>query len=295
MSTMLAASPAVPLAIHRSHRLIPPFTLHRPRSAAEAMGLLARYGDAAAPLAGGIDFINRLKSGAGPAHVVALDGVAELQGVTLGERRIELGAMTTHRGVQADEAVASRLPVLADYVAGLGNVRIRAQGTLGGNVMAGEPCYEILPILMALDATLHFVAGADAAPRAVAARRLADMPAAPRLLCRIAVPLRPVTILWDRSLRPMVTMVAAFARHEGHFIEMGAALGAANLGPAWIPCPALPIAPAEARRQAVSLARGWVGGWSRAVPSPRTASESWHLRAAAALLARAITRASAES
>lgn len=259
------------------------------------MGLLARYGDAAAPLAGGIDFINRLKSGAGPAHVVALDGVAELQGVTLGERRIELGAMTTHRGVQADEVVASRLPVLADYVAGLGNVRIRAQGTLGGNVMAGEPGYEILPILMALDATLHFVAGADAAPRAVAARRLADMPAAPRLLCRIAVPLRPVTILWDRSLRPMVTMVAAFARHEGHFIEMGAALGAANLGPAWIPCPALPIGPAEARRQAVSLARGWVGGWSRAVPSPRTAPESWHLRAAAALLARAITRASAES
>jgi aerobic carbon-monoxide dehydrogenase medium subunit len=292
VTAVLATDPVAAPAIHRSHWLIPPFTLHRPSSIGDTARLLAEYGDAAAPLAGGIDFTNRLKTGFGPQHVVALSGIAALRGVGLREGYVEIGAAATHREIASDPIVREHLPELAAYIAGLGNVRIRAQGTIGGNVMAGEPGYEILPILMALDAELHFVEGSEALPCRLDARALTALPVASRLLCHITIPLRPRTILWDRSLRPMITMVAAFTREGERLVAMGTALGASPIRPAWLPNPSAPISSEAARRDAAILARAWIAAWPIAGAASGE-TPSWHRRVAAVLLARAIARAAA--
>jgi aerobic carbon-monoxide dehydrogenase medium subunit len=291
VTVVLAAPRGDALAIHRSHWLIPPFTLHRPSSIGEAAGLLAEYGDAAAPVAGGIDLINRLKTGFGPPHVVALSGIAALRDIGLREGYVEIGAAATHREIASSPIVREHLPALAAYVEGLGNIRIRSQGTIGGNVMAREPGYEMLSMLMALEAELHFVAGREALPSQISARALTGLPAA-SLLCRVAIPLRLRTILWDRSLRPMITMVACFPREAERLTAMGTALGAAPLHPVWLASRAGPVSFDQAHRDAAILARDWIAAWPTA-GAVSSETPSWHRRAAAALLARAIARAAA--
>ncbi|MFQ5692435.1 MAG: FAD binding domain-containing protein [Nitrospinota bacterium] len=52
---------------------LPPFTLHDPKSIQDASRLLADYGEAAAPIAGGTAVLILMKSGLyQPAHLVNL-------------------------------------------------------------------------------------------------------------------------------------------------------------------------------------------------------------------------------
>jgi len=60
------------LAVHRSRKLIPEFRLHRPNSPAEAVALKAAAGADAVFMAGGIDMVNRMKSGAPVTEVIHL-------------------------------------------------------------------------------------------------------------------------------------------------------------------------------------------------------------------------------
>ena len=60
---MTALATPTRLAVHRSRKLIPEFRLHRPRSAAEAVAMKAAAGPGAVYMAGGIDVVNRMKSG----------------------------------------------------------------------------------------------------------------------------------------------------------------------------------------------------------------------------------------
>jgi CO/xanthine dehydrogenase FAD-binding subunit len=235
----------------------------------------------AAPIAGGLHLANRLKTGIDLAHVIALAGIARLHGARTKGDAIEIGSMMTLAEIEADPLVRAHLPAVSTYISGLGNVRIRAQGTIGGNLMAGEPGYEVLPLLMAADATLHFVSGAQSARLTLAARTFGGSPAVPALLCQIEIPLRPVTILWDRSLRPNLTVVAAFARDRGRLSALGAALGTANRYPVWLaPVDPVPLDGADAST-AARLAAEWTEPWLAA---------AWPKRAAAALLSRAIRR-----
>ncbi len=127
------------LAVHRSRKLVPEFVLHRPRTLAQACACLSEYRDEAAVIAGGIDVISRMKTGAGPAHVVAIAEIAEMHGVRLVGDCIEIGAAVTHRAAETDDLIRSRLPSVADYVSALGNIRIRCQGTVGGNAEQSGP------------------------------------------------------------------------------------------------------------------------------------------------------------
>ena len=262
------------LAVHRSRALIPEFTLHRPATLAQACALLNEYGDAATVMAGGIDLISRMKSGSGFAHVVAMSDVVELHGIHLRADRIEIGAATSHRAVETDALIKSRLPAVADYVANLGNIRIRCQGTIGGNIMADEPGYEMLALLLVLDATLHFCDPATGAARPVSARDLAASAVPPRshgLLISISIPLAPLKIVCNRDLRPALALVAGVAWPSG-----GAALIGAHRRTVWAPLALEPDATVE-----TAAAR-----WAAALPAPQLSADAGYARRVGAVLLR---------
>src|SRR5580704_15098618 len=98
------------LAVHRSRKLIPDFSLLRPRSAEEAVALQARAPETTLFMAGGIDVINRLKFGAPVATLVHLGAVPGLDDIVETEDGLIIGAAVTHDALQGSAPVQARLP-----------------------------------------------------------------------------------------------------------------------------------------------------------------------------------------
>src|SRR5690606_26911534 len=122
--------------------MLPPrFDLHRPRSLDEAVALLARHGEEAAPYAGGTELLIALKARVARfAHLVDLKGIAELRGVRAREDGgVDIGALATHHQLARDPLVRERLPGYAELSGNIANVRVRVAGTLGGNLCFAEP------------------------------------------------------------------------------------------------------------------------------------------------------------
>jgi carbon-monoxide dehydrogenase medium subunit len=248
---MLTAS-----GIAASRKRISPFRLFRPSSVEAACDLLGQWPGAVLH-AGGIDLVNRMKAGLAADTVVALDRIAELKGVRRVGDTIEIGAAATHWQIEHDPLLKACLPSVPEFVVGLGNVRIRMQGTIGGNVMAGEPGYEMLALLAALDAELHFIDWSDGTRSVVPARAWRGISQAEgRLLSVIAVRLRQVTVAWDRELRPSLGLVASLEWQDERAVSgLGALTGQ---GPVWEPMVfAQPLSRADVTAQARPIAERW--------------------------------------
>ncbi|MCL6608846.1 MAG: xanthine dehydrogenase family protein subunit M [Geminicoccaceae bacterium] len=138
----------------------PPFDYHRPRSLAEATGLLARLGEEARPIAGGHSLLPMMKLRlASPAHLVDLGELAELRGLEIGPARVRIGAMLTQREIVASEPLAEALPILRETALRIADPQVRARGTIGGNLANGDPGNDLPAVMLALDAT-YLLAGA---------------------------------------------------------------------------------------------------------------------------------------
>jgi aerobic carbon-monoxide dehydrogenase medium subunit len=137
------------------------FTFHPAASLAEAIALLARYGDETQLLAGGtsVMLMNRLGL-LTTDHVVGIRALDELRGITVDDAgTLRLGALTTLRDVETAPQVRG-MPVLAEAAHEVATVRIRNQATLGGSLGHADPAQDVAPALIALDARVD-VAGPD--------------------------------------------------------------------------------------------------------------------------------------
>jgi aerobic carbon-monoxide dehydrogenase medium subunit len=251
--------------IAASGKRIAPFVLFRPASVAEALDLLATRPGAALH-AGGIDLVNRMKAGFVAPAVIALDGIDEIKGVAAGrDGTLHIGAATTHWRIEHDALVKSSLSALAEYVADLGNIRVRLQGTIGGNLMAAEPGYEMLAVLAALDAKLRFATPSSGARTTVEARALRQTPrASGELLLTISIPFPAAQLAWSRDLRPNLGVVAALDRtgdviRSGYGAISGIASAGAALGIAQ------PMSPQDIIGRARDLAENWAAEMALAV------------------------------
>ena len=201
MSPLAVASS---LAVHRSRKLIREFRLHRPRSAMEAVALKAAAGAGAVFMAGGIDVVNRMKFGASVTEVIHLGRLACLDRIEEREGELHLGALVTHDRLATAPQVAARVPSLTQTWPDVANIRIRCKGTIGGNIMAGDPTYDFALAAMAAEAQLHFLA-LDGSTTVIAA--LDGVAEQVGLLTAIVLPTgTKVRLLFDRSLRPIVTL-----------------------------------------------------------------------------------------
>ena len=128
------------------------FDYHAPGSLEEAFNLLERYGDDAHLMAGGTALVLLLQQGLlQPGHVVGLSKIADLRGIRrLDEGGLEIGALATHRQVERSADVVAYCPALADTFGRVATIRIRNQGTLGGNLAHADPAQDPPPMLIAL-------------------------------------------------------------------------------------------------------------------------------------------------
>ncbi len=131
-----------------------PFEYHAPRSVPEALELLARHGEDAHVMAGGTALVLLMKQGlVRPKHVVGLRAIAALRGISRSAAGgLRINALATHRQAQTSPDVHAYCPALADTFAKVATVRIRNQGTVGGNLAHADPAQDPPPMLMALDA-----------------------------------------------------------------------------------------------------------------------------------------------
>ena len=84
--------------------------------------------------------------------------------------------------------LSMKYPVISAALAPAANVRIRHQATLGGNLMAQAPHYDVLPALLATGATLHFGEPDGARGQAASGFALSGPPTPDSLLVAAEIP-----------------------------------------------------------------------------------------------------------
>ncbi|HLZ03335.1 MAG TPA: xanthine dehydrogenase family protein subunit M [Bradyrhizobium sp.] len=139
------------------------FSYHRPATVADAVKLLTDLGDDARPLAGGHSLVPMMKLRlATPAHLVDLHSVAGLKGVSRGDDKVVIGAMTTQHELLASDEIARSLPILQEAALLIADPQVRYRGTIGGNLANGDPGNDMPALMMTMGASyqLHGPNGA---------------------------------------------------------------------------------------------------------------------------------------
>ena len=88
-----------------------------------------------------------------PAHLISLRKLDELRGIhRTPEGGLRIGALTTHRQLEMSSDVHNLCPALSETFSHVATIRIRNQGTVGGNLAHADPAQDPPPMLIALDA-----------------------------------------------------------------------------------------------------------------------------------------------
>ncbi|MGH2986049.1 MAG: FAD binding domain-containing protein, partial [Solirubrobacterales bacterium] len=129
---------------------LPPFERHRPASVEEATELFERHGDDAVAYVGGTELFLLFKFGfAEYAHVIDLKAIEELRGIERSDGQLRIGAAETHRAIERHPTVRAEWPALAAMERGVGNLRVRTMGSIGGNLCFADPHSDPATFLLA--------------------------------------------------------------------------------------------------------------------------------------------------
>lgn len=124
-------------------------------SIAAAVSTLAQYGYDAKVIAGGTAVVLMLQQKLiAPEVLVSLGRIGGLDYVTVDENGLHLGPMLTLHQVARTPAVQERFPALAHACEVVGNIRVRQQATLAGNLAEADYASDPPAVLLALDAVL---------------------------------------------------------------------------------------------------------------------------------------------
>jgi CO/xanthine dehydrogenase FAD-binding subunit len=172
----------------------------RPTSLDQAARLLAGLSSGAVIIAGGQEIMPHINHGAlMPDVYVDIGGLKELRGISATDGWLSIGALTVHRELQTDALVRAHAPLLA-YAATLagGGRQVHNRATLGGNIVAQHPLYDIIPSLLALEAEIEMARGSETR-RTSLAEMLKDARhglGSEAILVRVHVPVQPVSAGW---------------------------------------------------------------------------------------------------
>ena len=135
------------------------FTIHQPKTVAEASEILAEFGDNGRLYAGGTELLLAMKHDLlRYQHLVDVKTIPELNKIELKNGAVMIGSTATHRAIERSAIVRQNLPVFAEMETHVANVRVRASGTLGGNLCFAEPHSDPATLLVALGAKVHIQA-----------------------------------------------------------------------------------------------------------------------------------------
>lgn len=134
---------------------VPPFDYEL---ALDLQAALAAVSGGATVIHGGTELLPAMSMGLlAPEWVVSIRAVSELKTSAAEDGRLVLGAGLTHRDVARDALVHEYAGLLAEVCDGVGNVRVRSTGTIGGNLAFAEPRSDLITALLALDARVRLL------------------------------------------------------------------------------------------------------------------------------------------
>jgi len=132
-----------------------PFSYHRAASIEEASKLLQQLGDEARLIAGGQSLIPLMKMRlARPTALIDINFIPSLDVIQRNNGELRLGALVRHTEIEHSE-IASSIPIVHDCAAGIADVQVRNQGTIGGSLAEADPSGDWAVALLALDSFVH--------------------------------------------------------------------------------------------------------------------------------------------
>jgi aerobic carbon-monoxide dehydrogenase medium subunit len=218
-----------------------PFEYHAPSTVAEVIALLDRWQDDAKVIAGSQSLVAMMKLRlVQPKHVIDLRKLPGLVGVSEADGALSIGALTTHRAIEASEIVRSRIPMMSEAAALIGDAQVRNLGTIGGSLAHADPSADWPAVTCALDASVRIAGsrGERIAPVEQFIRGPLTTALEPgELLLHISVPLPgPRTgSAYEKLSHPAsrfaIVGVAASVTLDGKGRVQGARLAVTGLGP----------------------------------------------------------------
>jgi carbon-monoxide dehydrogenase medium subunit len=116
------------------------FDYHAPKTLAEAIALLGRYGEDAKVLSGGQSLLPLLKLRLGSAgHLVDIGKIPDLEYIREDGGFLKIGGRTRESALERSDLVRKRYPLLADTAAVIADPLVRNLATVGGNLAHGDP------------------------------------------------------------------------------------------------------------------------------------------------------------
>ncbi|MBI3537476.1 MAG: FAD binding domain-containing protein [Chloroflexi bacterium] len=130
------------------------FEFLEPKTISEASQLLAQNADARV-IAGGTALVLAIQNKlALPSALVSLARIPQLDFIRAANDGLHLGALATIRDTEHSRVVRDFCPALARAYQVVGNVRVRNQATVGGNLAEADYASDPPTMLMALDAKI---------------------------------------------------------------------------------------------------------------------------------------------
>jgi carbon-monoxide dehydrogenase medium subunit len=148
--------------------MLTPFVIHEPRTPIEASELLNEFGWDATLYAGGTELLVVMKEGLSSfSHLINVKTIPGLDSIELVDENsaLRIGACVTHRAIEKSTHVARYAPLLAEMERSLANIRVRAMGTLAGNLCFAEPHSDPATVCMAWQGAMFELASTDGVRR----------------------------------------------------------------------------------------------------------------------------------
>ena len=130
-----------------------PFSYHAPTSLDEAVALIARWGPQDGRiLAGGQSLIPTMAFRvARPAHLIDINGIAELAHMAVADGVLRVGACVRHAAFETDAVPGATGALLRKVVRHIAHYPIRVRGTFCGSIAHADPASEWCCVMAALD------------------------------------------------------------------------------------------------------------------------------------------------
>lgn len=141
--------------------MLPPFKILNAISVTDAVDELRRLGDEAKIYAGGTELLILLRHNLiETKYLLNIKPIGELNSIRRVNGAVSIGASITHRRLEVDPTICEMLPMLASAESQVANIRVRSQGTIGGNLCFNDPHSDPATVLLVHDATVH-IAGSN--------------------------------------------------------------------------------------------------------------------------------------
>jgi len=135
--------------------MLPKLQLLQPTSVSEASRALAEFGDRAKIYAGGAEMLLLMRHGLLQTEIlINVKKIEQLEHLTWDENGLRVGACVTHHALETSALVRGHAPSFAYAESQVANIRVRSQGTLGGNLCFNDPHSDPGTVLLVYEASV---------------------------------------------------------------------------------------------------------------------------------------------